>query len=402
MNRADLVICAGLNEGSWPARGGVDSLLAPAVLRALGVPGSDFRIGLSAHDLAGALGAPEVVLSRAARDEGGPAIPSRFLLRVEALLGELLDRHRETRAVELARAMVRAERVPAHPRPRPEPTSEQRDVDISATALDRLLGDPYQFYAGKIMQLSDLDPLDADPTPAWQGNVAHTILQRWHEARAQGPKAPLAPIMDAVLDEENADALTRGLWVPRLEKALRWIEEQVETAGDREVLAVEKKGRMTFDGVQVHGRADRIDRLADGTLAIVDYKTGKPPSAAMVEQGYALQLGILGLIAERHGFEGVTGEPGGYEYWSLGRSENEYGFGYVEVPLKVGQKRTGILPEDFLPHTADKLAVAIARYIKGTDPFTARENPDYPSYDTYDQLMRLDEWIAAQDGEDAA
>ena len=58
MNRAELVICAGLNEGVWPVRGGIDALLAPPVLRALGVPGADFRIGLSAHDLAGALGAP--------------------------------------------------------------------------------------------------------------------------------------------------------------------------------------------------------------------------------------------------------------------------------------------------------------------------------------------------------
>ncbi|MFA6220199.1 MAG: double-strand break repair protein AddB [Erythrobacter sp.] len=402
MNRADLVICAGLNEGSWPARGSVDALLAPAVLRALGVPGSDFRIGLSAHDLAGALGAPEVVLSRAERDEGGPAIPSRFLLRVEALLGELLDRHRETRAVELARTLARAEREPAHPRPRPDPAPEQRDVDISATALDRLLGDPYQFYASKIMQLRDLEPLDADPSPAWQGTLAHEILQRWHLARMGDPKARLAPITEAVLDVANVDALTRGLWVPRLEQALRWIEEQVETSPDREVIAVEADGEMTFEGVHVHGRADRIDRLADGTLAIVDYKTGKPPSAAMVERGYALQLGILGLIAERHGFEGLSGEPGGYEYWSLGSSDNEYGFGYVEVPLKVGRKTSGVLPEDFLPHAADWLASAITRFIKGRDPFTARENPDYPAYDTYDQLMRLDEWVATQDGEDAA
>ncbi|QKG71396.1 double-strand break repair protein AddB [Erythrobacter mangrovi] len=402
MNRADLVICANLNEGSWPARGSVDALLAPAVLRALGVPGADFRIGLSAHDLAGALGAPEVVLSRAERDEGGPAIPSRFLLRVEALLGELLDRHRETRAVELARAMVRAERAPPHPRPKPVPSPEQRDVDISATALDRLLGDPYQFYANKIMQLRDLEPLDADPSPQWQGNVAHEILQHWHLARKTDPKAPLAPIMEMVLDEANADALTRGLWQPRLEAALRWIQDQVESYEDREVVAVEKEGAMTFEGVHVHGRADRIDRLPDGTLAIIDYKTGKPPSAAMVEQGYALQLGILGLIAEHHGFGGLAGEPGGYEYWSLGRADNQYGFGYVDVPLKVGRKTSGVLPEDFLPHTADKLSSAIARFVKGSDPFTARENPDYPAYDTYDQLMRLDEWIASQDGEDAA
>ena len=107
MNRADLVICGGLNEGSWPPRGSVDSLLAPPLLRALGVPGGDFRLGLSAHDLAGALGAPQVVLSRAERDESGPTIPSRFLLRVEALLGSLAEGHRERRMVELARAMGR-------------------------------------------------------------------------------------------------------------------------------------------------------------------------------------------------------------------------------------------------------------------------------------------------------
>ena len=46
--------------------------------------------------------------------------------------------------------------------------------------------------------------------------------------------------------------------------------------------------------------------------------------------------------------------------------------------------------------------LAINRFIKGNDSFTARENPDYPAYDTYDQLMRLDEWIAHQDGGETA
>ncbi|HEY6817128.1 MAG TPA: double-strand break repair protein AddB, partial [Croceibacterium sp.] len=105
MTRAELVICAGLNEGTWPTTPATDPLLAPAVLRALGVPGADFRIGLAAHDLAGALGAPEVVLSRARREAGGPAIASRFWLRVEALLGELAEGHGEHEAVALARAL---------------------------------------------------------------------------------------------------------------------------------------------------------------------------------------------------------------------------------------------------------------------------------------------------------
>lgn len=403
MNRADLVICAGLNEGVWPARGATDALLAPPVLRTLGVPGSDYRIGLSAHDLAGALGAPEVVLSRAERDEGGPAIPSRFLLRVQALLGDLLPRHVETHAVDLARASARAPRAPIYPRPRPRPNADQRKVAISATALDRLLGDPYQFYAGQIMGLNDLDALDADPNPSWQGTIAHTILQRWHERRKTGADPDIAAIMAAVLDEENADPLTRGLWQPRLRAALKWISDEVHSASDREVLCVEEKGAMEVEGIRIHGRADRIDRLPDGTLAIVDYKTGKPPSAAMVADGFALQLGILGLIAERDGFNHAKGEPGAYEYWSLGKAKDDAhptGFGYVETPLKVGRKTSGLEPEEFLPVTSRFLREGIAKYITGDAPFVARENPDYPAYDTYDQLMRLEEWLPRMDDDD--
>ncbi|MFT4057380.1 MAG: double-strand break repair protein AddB, partial [Novosphingobium sp.] len=103
MSRADLVICGGLVEGVWPGSAALDALLPPAVMRALGVPGADFRIGLSAHDLAAALGAPDVVLSWAQRDEGGPVIPSRFVLRVRAMLGDQLERHLERDAVRLAR-----------------------------------------------------------------------------------------------------------------------------------------------------------------------------------------------------------------------------------------------------------------------------------------------------------
>ena len=399
MSRADLAICAGLNEGSWPARGAADALLAPPVLRALGVPGADFRIGLSAHDLAGALGAPEVVLSRSARDDSGPAIPSRFLLRVQALLGDLLDRHRETRAVVLARALTEAPAAEPSPRPAPNPDAAQRDLAISATALDRLLGDPYQFYAGQILRLRELEAIEDEPGPAWQGTTAHKIIERWHNAVLADPATPIEPIMHEVLDEANTHPLLRALWAPRLLAALEWVAETVRTS-DREVLAVEDdaKGEFQFEGVRVHGKPDRIDRLPNGGLAIVDYKTGKPPSAAQVEAGFALQLGVLGLIAEEGGFPKAQGEPEAFEYWSLGKSDKSAtGFGFIETPLKTGAKRSGLEPERFLPHARAKLAEAVRGYIRGDKPFRARENPDYPTYDTYDQLMRLAEWLPRMD-----
>ncbi len=297
MARADLIIAAGLNEGTWPARPTTDPLLAPAVLRALGVPGADFRIGLAAHDLAAALGAPEVVLSRARRDESGPVIASRFLLRVQALLGDLHETHREDAAPALAEAIDRAPSAAPYPRPRPSPTPEQRKVAISVTGLDRLRADPYQFYASSILSLSELDRLDARPTPAWQGTVAHKILEVWHET-----KRPLTEIAEEELQAMHAHPLTRALWRPRLLKALEWVEAQIAANPERKPVLWEEKGATEWRGVTIRGQIDRLDQLADGSFAVVDYKTGKPPSGAQVEAGFALQLGTLGLMVEGGAF----------------------------------------------------------------------------------------------------
>ena len=397
MARADLVICGALHEGSWPASPSPDPLLAPAVLRALGVPGADFRIGLAAHDLAAALGAPEVVLSFSHRDEAGPVIPSRFVLRVQALLGELAGEYRETEAVQLAQKIDDAPRAPIYPRPEPDPAPEQRDVPISVTALDRLRGDPYQFYAQAILRLRSLDPIDAEPSAAWKGTAVHAILEQWHKVGEQ--PGTLLEIAKAELARMSAHPLMRSLWQPRLLEALKWIDREIVALGGegRTVLASEAKGDVTLYGVKVHGRADRIDRLVDGSLAVVDYKTGMPPSARRVEEGFALQLGLIGLMAQSGAFEGVSGEPERFEYWSLGKDGDN--FGYVEEPVRDpgSRRKTGPMRDEFLAVTDEFLADAIGRWIKGREPFTARLNPDLGGYNDYDQLMRLDEWQGRED-----
>jgi len=391
MARADLVIAAGLNEGTWPARPATDPLLAPAVLRALGVPGADFRIGLAAHDLAAALGAPQVVLSRSRRDERGPAIASRFLLRVQALLGELGDGHREDAAPRLAAAIDHAKPAARYPRPAPVPSAEQREVELSVTGLDRLRADPYQFYASKIMRLGELDSLDAEPSPAWQGTLAHAILEEWHKSRRALPE-----IAAEKLAEMNPHPLTRALWRPRLLKALEWVAAQIAADPGRVPELFECDGKLEWRGVTLKGRIDRLDRMADGSFAVVDYKTGRPPSGAQVQQGYALQLGTLGLMVEAGAFAGAEGKATRFEYWSLARNK-EGGFGYVETPVLEGRKIKGIAAEEFLPQARHYLDDALDKWVLGSEPFTARLNPDAPGYDTYDQLMRLDEWVRLED-----
>lgn len=407
MTRSDLIICGGLTEGSWPGSPSPDPLLPPAVLRHLGVPGAEFRIGLAAHDLAGCLGAPEVVLSWAHRDEGGPVIPSRFVLRVQAMLGkELAARHAERDAVTFAREIDLGRLAPPHPRPQPMPNAEQRRVDIPVTALDRLRADPYQFYAQAILRLRALDPLDAQPSAAWRGTAVHAILDVWHKQGA--PRGRLVATANEVLDGMSAHPLERSLWRPRLLAALAWIDAEVAdmAAQGRRVLATEIKGEMKIDGIRIHGRADRIDRLPDGRLGVVDYKTGGPPSGKMVQEGFALQLGLIGMIAAEGGFADVAGVPERFEYWSLSRRKPNHpqgpGFGWHDEPVLEGRKKSGLPREEFLHRTEEFLKDAIDRWLLGTEPFTARLRPDIPSYNDYDQLMRLDEWIGWIGSDEAA
>ncbi len=412
MARADLVICGGLNEGTWPQSPAPDALLAPGILRALGVPGAEFRIGLAAHDLAGAMGAPEVVLSRAQRDADGPTRPSRFLLRVEALLGE--KEANDLRETRIAAMFPLIDRAPPpmeqrYQRPAPNPPSHLRRVSISATALDRLLGDPYQFYAQKILDLSGLDPLAADPfsDPALRGTLVHDILEQWHRARETQPTLPLGPFAHDALRATNPHPLLWGLWRPRIMAALERFEQWIDDAAEdgRTVLLAETWGSMDYLGVRVTGKADRIDRMADGTLGIVDYKTGTVPSKKETAAGYRLQLGVLGLIARHGGYKRerddtpentIRGETSAFEYWALAKHNDQ--FGKMTTPIKGDNDRSGLEPDEFLPLHEAKLTEAITRFIIGTAPFRAKENPDYRGYTDYDQLMRLAEWQYEPEG----
>lgn len=394
LQRADLMICAGLSEGSWPRLPDPDPWLAPMVRRKLGLPSAEFRIGLAAHDLAGCLGGREVALTHAARDSGGPVIASRFLLRLEAVTGGALP-VREDLAEWAQQLDRRLELVRVAP-PAPDPAPEQRQVDVAVTDLDRLRADPFAFYARSILKLPVLDALDAPPGPKWRGIAVHEVLERWQKEDGLDP----ARLMDRarqLLEDPSVNAVVRALWQPRLMAALQWVADETaaQHAAGRIPAAAEIRGTAEIDGVTIIGKADRIDRLADGTLAIVDFKTGKPPSAAQVEAGFALQLGLLGLIAERGGFAGISGDPRSFEYWSLAkpsRGGEEAGFGYVDSPILQGRKRSGVALDDFLPHSLAMLRDALGRWINGREPFTAKLNPDYAGYTDYDQLMRLDEW----------
>jgi len=390
LQHADLMVLAGLNEGTWPALPAPDPWLAPRLRADLGLPSLERRIGLAAHDFACALGARQVLVSRARRDARAPAIASRFWLRLEAMTGGL------TRAPHLrkwAAAIDRPGLARPAARPAPAPPVALRPRKISVTEVDRLKADPYAFYARKMLGLAALDAVDAEPSAAWRGSAVHEILEAWMKQDDCDPAA-LRARAETLLTSQSAHPLMRALWQPRLTEAIGFIAAEVEKnrAEGRRPLAAEIWGAIEIAGVKLGGKADRIDRMPEGGLAIVDYKTGAPPSGKAVKDGYSLQLGLLGLIADRGGFPDIHGAAACFEYWSLARDRSG-GLGYVKSPVG---GRSGLDAADFTAMAERNFVSAAVRWLTGEEPFTAMLHPEYAPYGDYDQLMRLDEWYGRE------
>jgi ATP-dependent helicase/nuclease subunit B len=390
LQSADLVILGGLNEGVWPPLPTPDPWLAPRVRHELGLPGLERRIGLAAHDFAIALGGREVLVTRARRDARAPAIASRFWLRLEAMTAGVT---RSPLHRSWARSLDRPAAFRPAARPAPQPPAALRPRRIAVTDVDRLKADPFAFYARKMLAFSPLDAIDADPSAAWRGSAVHKALEAWMKEDDCEPSR-LRPRAEALLRDASAHPLMRALWQPRLLEAIDWIAAEMERnrASGRRPAAAEAKGTCEVDGIRLYGEADRIDRLADGRLAIVDYKTGKPPTAKAVAEGYSLQLGLLGLIAARGGFDGIDGIPACFEYWSLARDRSGR-LGYVASPVG---GRSGIDPAEFTTVATRNFLGAAARWLTGDEPFTAKLHPEHAPYGDYDQLMRVDEWYGRE------
>src|SRR5579885_2779219 len=137
LQRADLMILGGLNEGTWPGDPADDPWMSRPMRKGFGIAPPERRIGVSAHDFVQACGAPEVVLTRAARVAGTPTLPSRWLLRLETVLraaGQesalLADRRPLRWQAALDRGMERV--VIAAPAPCPPVVARPRRLSVTA------------------------------------------------------------------------------------------------------------------------------------------------------------------------------------------------------------------------------------------------------------------------------
>ena len=404
LQRFDVLILSGLNEGTWPADAQADPWMNRPMRQQFGLPSPERRIGLAAHDIAQALCAPRVVLTRAVKVDGTPTVPSRWLMRLARVVAaakiESSWKDESGTWPVWAHSLTRPEHEQrATPAPAPTPPVAARPRRLSVTDIEKWMRDPYSIYARHVLDLKPLDPLEQDPGAADYGSLIHEALDRFVRSHPSGnlPADALEKLIAVGHDVFGQKALRPGIqafWWPRFARIATWfVETETARRGDLIQAHVEIKGEMTLKGPAgpfvLRGRADRIDEMKDG-IAIIDYKTGAPPRSREVLAGFAPQLPLEAAMIAAGGFEGIPKSVvRSLAFWQLhGRDDG----GDIE-PIKGDATEMAKTAREGL----EKL---IATFDQPETPYAARPNPETaPTYSDYLHLARVKEWGSVSGGE---
>ncbi len=408
LQHVDRLVLGGLNEGTWPAEVDPGPWLSRPMRAEFGLPPPERRIGLAAHDFAQAFAAPRVYLTRASRVEGTPTVPSRWLLRLDALLQALEATDAITADAESwldwAAALDRPEQPISAPPPAPTPPLQARPRALSVTRVETWMRDPYDLYARDILCLKRLDPIDSDPGAADFGNLVHGALEAFLTAYPKDlPDDPEAALLAAgrkVFWADDVKPGVRAFWWPRFRRIAGWFAraEPKHRASVSNSFG-EVRGALRLElphgAFELTAKADRIDLLSDGSLVIIDYKTGTVPSNKEIGHGFAPQLPLEAAIARGGGFKNVPAGPvARLEYW---RVPGGVPPGEIK-PLKTDKE-----PEERADEAVRGLTDLIARFDNPEVPYLAMPRPEWAGrYSDYRHLARVKEWAVGLSAEEGA
>ena len=300
--------------------------------REVGLPSPEERVGLAAHDfISAACSAPRVVFSV-------PAPAGRRPLRAVALAGATGRAAGGRRSNPCRRTPPSAGPAPStvpkgppHPSVRPHraPPVALRPRRLSVTEIETWLRDPYAIYAKHILRLKPLDPIEQSADAADYGRIVHDgmnrFLGRFGTAWPPDALTHLTEAMDQALEETPMRPALVAWWRPRLRRIAAWVteaERHRRARGPLALIRAEAKGDWVFETpagpFTLHGRADRIERRHDASIAILDYKTGTPPTSADVRDGRAPQLPLEAEMVAQGAFgTDLVGHVAELTYWHI-------------------------------------------------------------------------------------
>lgn len=409
LQHADLVCLGGLNEGTWPMEPAADPWMSRPMRTRFGLPPSERRIGLSAHDFAQSFCAEQVLITRAARIGGTPTVPARWLLRLDNALeaaggaGASRRFHQQPETADWRGWQASIDDAAIErpvKRPAPVPPVSARPRRLSVTQVETWMRDPYAIYARHILRLRMLEPLDADPGAADRGTMIHdaldSFIRRYPDALPDDMQGALIAAGEDAFGEALVLPGVWAFWWPRYLAIADWFAtlegnyRQDVTKTHTEVMgALEISGPAGM--FQLIAKADRVDQFKDGTLSIIDYKTGATPRKIEIELGFAPQLPLEAALAIQGGFKGVPAAPVScLEFWRLSGGDPP------------GERVPASSDIELLAETAlAGLERLVAKFDDPATPYLSRpDSSRAPRWSDYEHLARVQEWSVIDGGGD--
>ena len=407
--QTDRIIIGGLIEGVWPPAPRIDPWLSRPMRHELGLDLPERRIGLSAHDFAQLLGGDEVILTHSAKAGGAPAVASRFLHRLEAVAGDELWKaavRAGEKYVQFAGALDQPSEVRPIKQPEPRPPRATRPLKMSVTAIEDWLRDPYTIYAKHILRLDALDPVDMPLSAADRGSAIHDALGEFTETYAKHLPDDPARVLHAIDEKYFAPLMerpeARALWWPRFQRIARWFGEwETVRRGAIEKITAETRGEISIRldnerSFKLSARADRIERRQGGGYAILDYKTGQPPTGKQVRMGLSPQLTLEAAILREGGFPDIDAGASVSQLVYVRLSGNNPPGEERILELKYRQGDEPQPPDTAAAEARTKLEALIRAFDDENQPYTSLNLPMWTNrYGAYDDLARIKEWSAA-------
>ena len=290
----DALWLLGMHDQAWPPAPQPDPLLPTQLQRELGMPHASAAREL---EFAGALverlaGSAHQVIASHARAAGereqqaSPLVHDWPALDAAQLASLIEDGSLRTACATANRR-------------EPLPTARAGGAPIGARGGAALLGAqancPFQAVARFRLEARPLEEASFSVDPALAGNLVHELLQRvWQslgdsttlagldEPAVHALVKPLAAQTLADLGRRRPDLFTarfRAIETARLTRLVGdWLALERSRTVPFAVAALEQDQPIELEGLRLTTRTDRVDRLADGSLAIIDYKTGRTVS----------------------------------------------------------------------------------------------------------------------------
>ena len=405
---AEVMVLGGLVEGVWPPAPEPGPWLSRPMRTRIGLPAPEEAVGQAAHDFAAAASAAAtVVLSCPRRRDGAPAVPARWIARLEAYLAGRAGAPEDAAlplhpAVGWARALDQPDGPPrAAAAPAPRPPVALRPRRLSVTEIETWQRDPYAIYARRILRLEALDPLEQATDAADFGSLVHQGLEAFittHGAVWPPDAAKLlrAALLGALARAPAVRPALANWWAPRLVRIADWVaarERDRRALGLLTAARAEALGRwiLTRPGgdFTLTGKADRIERWSDG-FVLLDYKTGSVASQAEVAAGLAPQLPLEATMLEAGAFgPDWRGTARALEYWRLTGGQEQ---GKATVLFADKAEQLAAVVAD----AAAGLAGLIDAYDDPARAYLSQPHPGRaPRFATYAQLARVAERAAA-------